>query len=78
MIIAVLTPIALKGMLAGSEISARWGRRMVMFVMSIYALCTAAITFSSRTPAQILAARILNCKDTLIVSNMRTTSLTKF
>ena len=33
-----------------------------MFVMSIYALCTAAITFSSRSRAQILAARILNCK----------------
>ncbi|KAM5347547.1 hypothetical protein ACJ41O_007371 [Fusarium nematophilum] len=48
------------GLLAGSEISARFGRRMVMFVMSIYALCTAAITFSSRSFAQILAARILN------------------
>ena len=35
---------------------------MVMFVMSIYALCTAAITFSSRNQAQILTARILNCK----------------
>lgn len=50
------------GLLAGSEISARFGRRMVMFVMSIYALCTAAITFSSRSFSQILAARILNCE----------------
>lgn len=50
------------GLLAGSEISARYGRRMVMFVMSLYALCTAAITFSSRSFAQILAARILNCR----------------
>ncbi|KAF4448421.1 sugar transporter, partial [Fusarium albosuccineum] len=48
------------GLLAGSEISARYGRRLVMFVMSIYALCTAAITFSSRSFSQILAARILN------------------
>lgn len=49
------------GLLTGSEMSARYGRRIVMFVMSIYALCTAAITFSSRSFAQILAARILNC-----------------
>ena len=49
------------GLLVGSEVSSRFGRRMVMFVMSIYALCTAAITFSSRSFAQILAARILNC-----------------
>lgn len=49
------------GLLVGSEVSARFGRRMVMFVMSIYALCTAAITFSSRSFGQILAARILNC-----------------
>lgn len=48
------------GLLVGSEISARRGRRMTMFVMSLYALCTAAITFSSRSRAQILAARILN------------------
>lgn len=48
------------GMLIGSNISARWGRRMCMFIMSIYALCTAAITFSSRSRAQILTARILN------------------
>lgn len=49
------------GLLVGSHISAKWGRRMVMFIMSIYALCTAAITFSSHSFAQILAARILNC-----------------
>ncbi|KAH8881161.1 general substrate transporter [Thozetella sp. PMI_491] len=48
------------GLLVGSEVSSRFGRRMVMFTMSIYALCTAAITFTSKSPAQILAARILN------------------
>ncbi|KAI1414454.1 general substrate transporter [Hypoxylon sp. FL1857] len=48
------------GLLIGSEISSRYGRRMIMFVMSIYALCTAAITFSSQSRAQILTARILN------------------
>jgi MFS family permease len=50
------------GLLVGSQISSHYGRRIVMFVMSIYALCTAAITFSSRSFAQILAARILNCE----------------
>jgi MFS family permease len=50
------------GLLAGSEISSRYGRRMVMFVMSLYALCTAAVTVSSRSFPQILSARILNCE----------------
>ena len=31
-----------------------------MFVMSVYALATAAITFTSKTQGQILAARLLN------------------
>ncbi|KAL1856885.1 hypothetical protein VTK73DRAFT_8217 [Phialemonium thermophilum] len=48
------------GLVVGSEVSSQYGRRMVMFVMSLYALCTAAITISSKIPAQILAARILN------------------
>ena len=38
-----------------------------MFTMSVYALCTAAITFSSRNQAQILAARILNCKSLVLL-----------
>lgn len=48
------------GMMAGSYISSRWGRRMCMFVMSCYALCTAAITVSSKSRGQILTARVLN------------------
>ena len=35
---------------------------MVMFSMSVYGLFTAAITISSKNPAQILAGRILNCR----------------
>ena len=50
---------------------------MVMFVMSIYALCTAAITFSSRNQAQILTARILNCKPILRYNLLHIPSLTR-
>ena len=50
------------GLLLGSEISSRYGRRIVMFVMSVYALATAAITVTSMSKGQILAARTLNCK----------------
>ncbi|CAG8931628.1 unnamed protein product [Penicillium salamii] len=48
------------GVVIGSLISARFGRRWCMFVMSIYALATAAITTTSHSNNQILAARILN------------------
>lgn len=48
------------GVLVGSWISARWGRRMCMFVMSIYALGTATVCITSRSKDQIMAARILN------------------
>ncbi|KAK3940477.1 sugar transporter [Diplogelasinospora grovesii] len=44
----------------GSMISARWGRRMAMFCMSIYALGSATVVVTSQTRGQIMAARILN------------------
>ncbi|KAL4821862.1 general substrate transporter [Aspergillus spinulosporus] len=48
------------GVIVGSLISARLGRRWCMFTMSVYALITATITVTSNSPAQIMAARILN------------------
>ncbi|CAG7944306.1 unnamed protein product [Penicillium olsonii] len=48
------------GVIIGSLISARFGRRWCMFVMSIYALATATVTTTSHSNGQILAARILN------------------
>ncbi|KAM0417138.1 hypothetical protein ACHAPT_012845 [Fusarium lateritium] len=48
------------GVIAGSFISARWGRRWCMFVMSVYALATATISVTSFHREQIMAARILN------------------
>ncbi|KAE8383054.1 general substrate transporter [Aspergillus bertholletiae] len=48
------------GVLIGSQVSARFGRRWCMFSMSCYALVTATITITSKSRNQILAARILN------------------
>ncbi|KAJ5110665.1 hypothetical protein N7532_001200 [Penicillium argentinense] len=48
------------GLMIGSLISQKYGRRRCMFAMSCYALVTATITVTSQTKAQILAARILN------------------
>ncbi|KAF4126478.1 Sugar (and other) transporter [Geosmithia morbida] len=48
------------GVMVGSFVSARWGRRMCMFVMSIYALATATVCVTSMHRDQIMAARILN------------------
>ncbi|KAM5353707.1 hypothetical protein ACJ41O_000357 [Fusarium nematophilum] len=48
------------GVLIGSFVSARFGRRWCMFSMSCYALVTATITVTSNKPEQIMAARILN------------------
>lgn len=49
------------GLIIGSLISARYGRRMTMFCMSVYALISATIVITSKTSAQILAGRTLNC-----------------
>ncbi|KAE8356936.1 general substrate transporter [Aspergillus coremiiformis] len=48
------------GVLLGSQVSARFGRRWCMFSMSCYALITATIAVTSKHRNQILAARILN------------------
>ncbi|KAL4779739.1 general substrate transporter [Aspergillus varians] len=48
------------GVIIGSIISARFGRRWCMFTMSIYALITATITVTSNSNEQIMAGRILN------------------
>lgn len=50
------------GVLIGSTVSARFGRRWCMFSMSIYALGTATIAVTSMSKEQIMAARILNCE----------------
>ena len=55
------------GVMVGSLVSARYGRRMCMFSMSCYALVTATIAITSTTREQILAARVLNCKSALPV-----------
>lgn len=48
------------GVVIGSYVSARWGRRMCMFSMSIYALGTATIAVTSSNKHHIMAARVLN------------------
>lgn len=48
------------GVVIGSYVSARWGRRMCMFAMSIYALVTATIAVTSSNKHHIMAARVLN------------------
>ncbi|KAJ4269636.1 hypothetical protein NW762_001304 [Fusarium torreyae] len=48
------------GVVIGYYVSARWGRRICMFVMSIYALGTATIAVTSMKKNQIMAARELN------------------
>ncbi|KIW18021.1 hypothetical protein PV08_02308 [Exophiala spinifera] len=53
-------PAQIAGVYVGSVISNRYGRRMCVFVMSIYALFSSAIIFSSHTKAQILAGRTIH------------------
>jgi MFS family permease len=50
------------GLYIGSLASAKWGRRMAMFSMSIYALVSATIVVTAQTPGHIMAGRILNCR----------------
>ncbi|KAJ0358161.1 hypothetical protein COL154_009412 [Colletotrichum chrysophilum] len=50
------------GVIIGSLVSARWGRRWCMFGMSAWAVIPATIALTSSTREQIMAARILNCK----------------
>ncbi|KAF6834617.1 sugar transporter [Colletotrichum musicola] len=48
------------GLIIGSLTSARFGRRMTMFVMSVYALVSATIVVTATKKEQILMGRILN------------------
>lgn len=48
------------GVLVGTWISSRWGRRWCMFIMSVYAIGTATVAVTSFHREQIMAARILN------------------
>ncbi|TVY82030.1 Hexose transporter HXT13 [Lachnellula suecica] len=48
------------GVIIGSFVSARFGRRWCMFSMSCFALVTATIAVTSSRREQILAARVLN------------------
>lgn len=50
------------GVMVGSLISSRWGRRMCIFVMSCWALVAAAIVISSTSRDQMLAGRVLFCE----------------
>jgi SP family sugar:H+ symporter-like MFS transporter len=58
-LIAILTRTV--GIIAGSWISRRFGRRMCMFVMSLWAILGATIIITSETKQQVMAGRILNC-----------------
>ncbi|KAJ5604620.1 sugar transport protein [Penicillium lagena] len=48
------------GVFVGSWISDRWGRRMCVFVMSVYALGSASVVISAQNDGQILAGRALH------------------
>lgn len=50
------------GVFLGGWVSNTYGRRMCVFVMSIYALGSASVVISSQTQAQIQAGRALHCK----------------
>lgn len=50
------------GVIIGSLVSERWGRRWCMFVMSAWALVPAIMAVTSTSKHQIMATRILNCK----------------
>ncbi|KAJ0343712.1 hypothetical protein KNSL1_010061 [Colletotrichum chrysophilum] len=51
------------GVIIGSLVSARWGRRWCMFGMSAWAVIPATIALTSSTREQIMAARILNFEE---------------
>ncbi|KAJ0310855.1 hypothetical protein Brms1b_008483 [Colletotrichum noveboracense] len=51
------------GVIIGSLVSARWGRRWCMFGMSAWAVIPATIALTSSTREQIMTARILNFEE---------------
>lgn len=50
------------GVFLGGYVSNTYGRRMCIFVMSVYALGSTSVVISSKTVAQIQAARALHCE----------------
>ena len=50
------------GVIIGSLVSERWGRRWCMFGMSAWALVPAIMAVTAVSKHQIMATRILNCK----------------
>lgn len=50
------------GVFLGGYVSNTYGRRMCIFVMSVYALGSTSVVVSSETVAQIQAARALHCE----------------
>ncbi|KAJ3538535.1 hypothetical protein NM208_g5871 [Fusarium decemcellulare] len=48
------------GVILGSLVSARWGRRWCMFVMSAWAIVPAIMAVTAKSREQIMAARVLN------------------
>lgn len=49
------------GVIIGSWVSNRFGRRMCMFTMSIWAIVCATIVLTARSRDQILIGRVFNC-----------------
>ena len=50
----------MQGLYVGSIISARYGRRMAMFCMSLWAMMSATVLVTASRKEQVLAGRILN------------------
>lgn len=50
------------GVIIGSLVSERWGRRWCMFGMSAWALVPAIMAVTSASKHQMMATRILNCR----------------
>ncbi|CAI7630766.1 unnamed protein product [Penicillium manginii] len=55
------------GVFVGGWVSNTYGRRMCVFVMSIYALGSASVVISSTTQAQIQAGRALHCMQLAVI-----------
>ena len=53
------------GVVIGSIVSKRFGRRWCMFSMSLWGLVTATITITAKTAEQIMVGRVLNCENSL-------------
>lgn len=50
------------GLVVGSIISRRFGRRMCMFAMSIWGIVAAIVVITASHPTHILVGRVINCE----------------